>query len=204
MCQLSKRQRLCCEGMVINHLCLGKVHWMTCFQCMLSKGRGGYISFLQGTTVFCQPMFQASSGLTNVLHRATITWHTVYNTFLLFWGCLILGSMCAALLHQSETPGDSTSKDASLTIRLVPTDFQWFRSLRMTPWRRRPSRPMNGRRRSSTILWPDILWCWTRETDVWWTCHQSSWMIHTFQLFQKAWILPRHQGVSPQVTLSPT
>ena len=40
-----------CERMVIDHLRLGKVHWMTCFQCMLSKGRGGYISFLQGTPV---------------------------------------------------------------------------------------------------------------------------------------------------------
>ena len=41
------------ERVAVNHLCLAKVHRMACFQCVLCKGRDGYILLLQGTLVFC-------------------------------------------------------------------------------------------------------------------------------------------------------
>jgi len=81
MCQLSNRQWLVAKGCWSITSTLVS-HGMACFhQSMRSKGRGGYISFLQG-----QPVFQASSGVTNIPPRAAITWHAEHNTFLLIWG----------------------------------------------------------------------------------------------------------------------
>ena len=93
-----------CERMAVNHLRSVKVHGMACFQCMLSKGRGGYLSFLQNPPVFCQAVFQASSGLTNIPPRAALTWHTVHNTFLLIRGYHVFG------VHQHVFEGAQWTK----------------------------------------------------------------------------------------------
>ena len=54
--------------------------------------------------MFCQPVFQASSGLTNIPPRAALTWHTVHNTFLLIRGYHIFG------VHQHMFEGAQWTK----------------------------------------------------------------------------------------------
>ena len=91
MCQLTKRQKVV-KGWWSNHLSLGKVHWMTCFQCMLSKGTEVATSpFFMGcrcSASQCFRLFQSdqctSWGSHHVVHR-------VYNAFLVFRGYHILG-----------------------------------------------------------------------------------------------------------------